>query len=444
MPSPVPVHLIFEPPRFDPEQARLTLRWTLEREGSRIPLTEQFDFGPAEPLSSERRRSFDEAVRMLHRIAGVSYWKVACRGTVDLGEPLPSRRDAELLTSIYRDGLAELAWRNGLEAPWWPEFPQDDSLLSTERAPDLGLADRALVPMGGGKDSLVALERTRSTGLEIETVQVGQAELIRRVAEQTGLPHRRILRRLDPALRELNEQGALNGHVPITAINAAALAVAAVLWDFRYVVFANERSADSPTLEVGGRAVNHQWAKSLAFESGFDAFIRRKVAADLRVFSLLRRDRELAVTRDFAALERYHDVFSSCNRNFHLDGPRTERWCGHCPKCRFVFLALAPYRSPEQMLGMFGRDLLAEPEAIEGFAELLELDGHRPFECVGEADEARAAVNALAADPRWSGHVLVAELGRRARETNAPSLEVLCRAEGPDRIPERFHDVASD
>jgi DNA-binding NarL/FixJ family response regulator len=96
------------------------------------------------------------------------------------------------------------------------------------------------------------------------------------------------------------------------------------------------------------------------------------------------------------------------------------------------------------MLGMFGRDLLAEPEAIEGFAELLELDGHRPFECVGEADEARAAVNALAADPRWSGHVLVAELGRRARETNAPSLEVLCRAEGPDRIPERFHDVASD
>lgn len=443
MSPPAPIHLIFEPARFDPERGCLTLSWVLEQPGQRIALTEGFEFGPVAALSDARQRAFDAAVRMLQWVCGVSYWKVACRGTVDPGRPLPDAADAELLTAVYRDGLAELAWRNELEAPWWPVFPRDESSAASAAADELGLAERALVPMGGGKDSLVALERTRATGLEIETVQVGSAALIGRVAERTGLPHRRVLRRLDPALRRLNEQGALNGHVPITAINSAALTAAAVLWDFRYVVFANERSADAPTLDIDGRAVNHQWAKSLAFEQVFDGYVRRRVAADLRVFSLLRRDRELAITRDFAALEQYHGVFSSCNRNFHLDGPRTERWCGRCPKCRFVFLALAPYRTPEQMSAIFGGDLLAEPEAIAGFAELLELDGHRPFECVGEADEARAAVRTLAADSRWSRHPVVVELAQRLGDADLPSLAVLCRPEGPDRIPERFHVLAS-
>ncbi|NKI35938.1 endonuclease domain-containing protein [Wenzhouxiangella sp. XN79A] len=440
VPSTEPVRLQFDSTTFDADRGDLDLRWTLIRGASTQRLGERFEFGPGPAPTGLRRTAFDAAVRLLHRIAGVSYWKTACRGTVELS-PLPDPEQAALLTAVYRDGLAELAWRNGLDAPWWPAFP----VVSNDAppAPELGLAERVLVPMGGGKDSLVALERVRVTGLPFETVQVGGAGLIGRVAERTGVAHRVIGRRLDPALRRLNDAGALNGHVPITAINAAVLAVAAVLWDVRDVVFANERSADTPTLEVGGRAVNHQWAKSLVFEAAFDDWLQRHVAADLRVFSLLRRDRELAITREFAGLERYHDVFSSCNRNFHLDGPRTERWCGACPKCRFVYLAMAPFLDPPRMGAIFGRDLLADVDAIDGFAELLELDGHRPFECVGEADEARAAVLALAADPRWQAHPVVRALADRLGERDVPSLELLCRPDGPDRIPERFRALAA-
>ncbi len=441
MPVSEPLRLTCQSPSFEPASGRLTLRWTLERSGAEQRLEERFEFGPCEAPNGPRRAAFEAAVRMLHRIAGVSYWKVACRGTLSLEGRMPGADEAALLTAVYRDGLAELAWRNDLDAPWWPEFPVTPGTASPASA--LGLAERVLVPMGGGKDSLVALERVRAAGLPFETVQVGGAALIPRVAERTGVPHHVIGRRLDPALRALNAAGALNGHVPITAINAAALAVAAVLRDFRFVAFANERSADSPTLEVGGRAVNHQWAKSLAFEAAFDDWLQRHVAADLRVFSLLRRDRELGITREFAALERYHDVFSSCNRNFHLDGPRTDRWCGVCPKCRFVFLALAPFLPPARMRAIFGRDLLADPDAVAGFAELLELDGHRPFECVGEADEARAAARALAADPQWRAHPVVEALDARLGELEVPSLAALCRPEGPDRIPEPFGALAT-
>lgn len=444
MPDPASARLRFESPEFAADTGRLALRFTLEFGGRTRSLEERFDFGPSlQPLAEERRAALRAAVDALHWIAGVSYWKVACRGEVEFAERRPGPESAKLLEAVYRDGLAELAWRNELAAPWWPEFGTGAADDGASPAPPLGLSERALVPMGGGKDSLVALERARRTGLPIETVQVGQAELIGQVAHRTGLPHRRIERRIDPALAELNAAGALNGHVPITAINAAALAVAAVLWDFRYVVFANERSADQPTLRMGGRTVNHQWAKSLAFEAGFDDWMRRSVAEDLRVFSLLRRERELAVVRDFAGLDDYHGVFSSCNRNFHLDGARTDRWCGHCPKCLFVFLALAPFLPPDSLSAIFGADLLADPERVDGFAELLELDGHRPFECVGEADEARAAVLALANDPAWAGHAVVRALAPRVDRRCTPSIEALCAPGSEHRIPEVFDALAA-
>src|SRR3546814_1665033 len=80
------------------------------------------------------------------------------------------------------------------------------------------------------------------------------------------------------------------------------------------------------------------------FERDCGAYVQREVAADLHYYSLLRPLSELAVARQFAKSDRYDAHFSSCNRNFHLLGERpVGRWCGVCPKCHFVFLALAPF-----------------------------------------------------------------------------------------------------
>ena len=223
------------------------------------------------------------------------------------------------------------------------------------------------------------------------------------------------------------------------AINAAALVVMAIHRGFGSVVFANERSADVPTLVTSdGAAVNHQFAKSLEFERLFGDWVHRHVAPDLDVFSLLRRDRELAICRDFAALTRYHRAFSSCNRNFHLDGRRAERWCGACPKCVFVFLSLAPFMDVDAMTAIFGSDLLDDPDRRESFAALLALEGPRPFECVGEPDEARCAVRLLAEDPRWRDRVVVRELAGRIADLEVPDASRLLERAGPHRIPEGF------
>ena len=408
----------------------------LEYELDGIALIETFHLPDAPfTIPEARQGAVEAALDLLHWTAGISYWKAGCPARFEFSASRPDSWQAEWLTRLWREGLAEFAWNNELNVEDWPEFPAEAS--PEKPVSTLGLSEQALVPMGGGKDSLVALERVLSAGQPADTVQVGSAPLIGDVAAVAGQRHRIVRRHIDPSLAKLNRQGAFNGHIPITSINSAVLTLLALVGDYRRVIFANERSADEHTLiDAQGRAVNHQFSKSLAFERMFSAWVRRHIATDLEVFSILRPDRELAICREFAGLERYHGVFSSCNRNFHLDGPRTGRWCGHCPKCHFVFLAMAPFLSPERMTAIFGRNLLADDEQLDGFRQLLALDGIKPFECVGEAMEARAALFALATSPDWRKNVVVSTLAPLLNGMDVPTLEALCQPFGDHLIPD--------
>jgi hypothetical protein len=162
------------------------------------------------------------------------------------------------------------------------------------------------------------------------------------------------------------------------------------------------------------------------------------VAADLRYYSLLRPLSELAVARQFARIDRYDAWFSSCNRNFHLLGERpTSRWCGVCPKCHFVFLALAPFMPKPRLVGILGRNLLDDPAQIPGYDALMEYHDHKPFECVGEARESRAAMAALAARPEWREDAVVA----RFRSEILPRLDVRELAIEPQLVPDSEHGI---
>lgn len=415
--------------RFDSVTGVVELEYRLDD----LDLCERFRL-PPEGGDVQCPGALDSALDLLHWVAGVSYWKAGCPESIDFPHGAPDAWQAAWLARLYREGLAEFAWRNGLQQECWARFPSNGK---GRTATQCALPRRSLVPMGGGKDSLVALERLRRRGDELVTVQVGGAALIGQVAEAAGTRHLVVDRKVDPKLAELNRLGAWNGHVPITAINAAVLILLAVVRGFDRIVFANERSADEATLhDERGRPVNHQFSKSLAFESMLGEWVGRYITPELAVFSMLRRDRELAVCREFAGLDRYHGVFSSCNRNFHLDGARTERWCGHCPKCHFVFLALAPFMKPSELTAIFGRNLLEDGAQTTGFRELLAIDGAKPFECVGEAGEARAALAALSADPDWCACPVVAELAPLLDGLEVPRLDELCRPAGDHRIPD--------
>ncbi|TPG46318.1 endonuclease domain-containing protein [Rhodanobacter glycinis] len=407
----------------------------------------RFPNAPAVPVA--RVAAFDAALKLLHLIAGISYYKAGVPPQIEVADGPLDDATAELLDALYLHGLAEFAYRNGLDLRGRIAFPRHDAETTTSSrdaaAPAVGMLNlrkRTLVPIGGGKDSLVAVEAIKAIGGEATAVWVGNSALIAACAERTGLPMLNIQRELAPGLFELNRLGAWNGHIPVTAVNSAILAVAAVLYGYDSIAFANERSASAATLEYDGQQVNHQWSKSYAFEQLLGNWLHTHVASDLDYCSLLRPYSELSITRAFAKLTSYFDVFSSCNRNFRLLGPKpADRWCGQCPKCHFVFLALAPFLPKPRLLSIFGRNLLDDESQAAGFDALLEYQDHKPFECVGEGAEARAAMYALSQRPEWQEDALVA----RFRSEILPQLDASLLALEPwlepspeQRVPVRL------
>jgi len=389
-------------------------------------------------LDPARARAAEQALRLLHLVAGVSYYKAAVPPEIRIEGHAIDAATAALLEEVYVNGLGEFAYRNGLDLRGRVRFPSVAGAADGD-APALGLRPHALVAIGGGKDSLVTIEALREAGVEQTVTWIGSSQLIRACAGRTGLPALNIGRQLAPELFEYNRLGAWNGHIPVTAVNSAIMAFAAVVLGVDQVVFSNERSASYGSLIEGTGEVNHQWSKGWAFERAFAAHLRSHVAADLRYYSLLRPLSELAVARQFARIDRYDAHFSSCNRNFHLLGERpVNRWCGVCPKCHFVFLALAPFMPKPRLVSIFGRNLLDDPGQIPGYDALLEYRDHKPFECVGEGRESRAAMAALAARPDWREDAVVARFAREIAPQlgdDVPDVESLLVPEGEHGIP---------
>ncbi|TBR12460.1 MAG: endonuclease domain-containing protein [Lysobacter sp.] len=362
-------------------------------------------------LDAPRTQAVEQALRLLHLIAGVSYYKAAVPPEIRIDAYSIDAGTALLLAEVYENGLGEFAYRNGLALRGKIRFPTDGN--EPAAAVPAGLREHALVAIGGGKDSLVSIEALRGAGIAQTVTWIGGSHLIRACAERTELPMLNIGRQLAPELFEYNRNGALNGHIPVTAVNSAILVLAALLHGHDQVVFSNERSASYGSMIPGTGEVNHQWSKGWSFESAFAGHVQRRIAPDLRYYSLLRPLSELAVARQFARSDRYDQHFSSCNRNFHILGERpAQRWCGICPKCHFVFLALAPFMSKPRLVGIFGRNLLDEPSQTAGFDALLEFRDHKPFECVGEGQESRAAMAALAQRPEWREDTIVERFAR--------------------------------
>jgi hypothetical protein len=116
-------------------------------------------------------------------------------------------------------------------------------------------------------------------------------------------------------------------------------------------------------------------------------------------------------------------------------------WCGNCPKCRFVFLALAPFVGKSTLLGIFGRDLLDDPAQFPGFAALCGEGEHKPFECVGEIAESAAAMSHLGRHPEWRDDAVVRQMldsFAPLRHSNAAEYQSAFARKGPHRVPGRY------
>ena len=402
---------------------------------------ERFAFGPGGDWDDPAVRA---AVRILFLLAGVSYYKTTAAPVIDLGDLPTTAAERAFLTGYYVHGLGEFAYRNGLDLRGLSVTGPDAASAAPVRYEPV--PGRPLIPFGGGIDSIVTVESLAGDhpGAALCVVHPPEERFaaIEDPAAVTGLPVVRIERAIDPLVRRSGESGFLNGHVPVTAVITAAAVVAAVLEGRDAVVLSNERSASAPTLVSDGQAVNHQWSKGEEFEHGFAELVAGALGPGLSVFSYLRPRSELWVAQRFAGLTRYHHAFRSCNRAFHQDtGRRLATWCGRCDKCCFIDLVLAPFMGRADLAAVFGGDEpLENPDNEHRFRSLVGLGAHRkPFECVGDVDECRAALWSAARREDRAGTALLRRLDDELAAIGpAGGGAALLEPRGTHHIPDRY------
>jgi hypothetical protein len=404
---------------------------------------ETLDFGaplpaPGQPL----RAGFEAALEALNIAAGISYYKAYLPRRMTLATANLSHAQREFFQALYVDGLGEFAYRNRIDVAERIDFPNAGAAgnLISRKASPASLPRKSAVLLGGGKDSLVSVEILKQAGEPAVLFAVNPRQPMFDCAAASGMPLLSVKRQLDEKLFTLGDS-ALNGHVPITAIVSLIAVAAAFVHGYDAIILSSERSANEGNVVHEGRAVNHQFSKTAWFEQALQDYIASFISTGLSYFSLLRPLSELHIAHLFARSERYDGGFTSCNRAFRIRERDDVRWCCDCPKCRFSFLILATAMTPGRIESIFGGNVLDDKKQLAGYRELVGLVGHKPWDCVGEIAESRAAMLWLASKPEWRDATIVKTLAPevRAVTADADTDRAALLAPSPDHhMPVRF------
>lgn len=334
-----------------------------------------------------------------------SYWKATCSPEIEIKTGILNKEQIKWWKDLILKGMGQFFYENKIDFTR-PNFIKITSPFSSKSkkykksaiAEKLSLLEnKVLVSIGGGKDSIVTLEKLKKRRAKIGCFLVNPTKAMKDIIKVAGIKPRTrtssvqsrdlviIKREIDPALLELNKRGFLNGHTPITAVLSFLSVLAAVLFNYKNIAFSNEKSADESNVKYLGKIINHQWSKSSEFEKKFRYYCKKYLVRNVNYFSYLRKYTELEISKMFTKYPRYFSVFSSCN--LVLAEKLKKRWCGNCPKCLFVYATLYPFLEKEQFLKIFGSDIFENRKLLPAMKGLINPEKAKPFECVGTKKE---------------------------------------------------------
>ena len=184
-----------------------------------------------------RKEILDNLLFHIGMIELISYWKAACPPVIKIECGSLTEEQVNWWKKLYYHGLGEFFYLNSIET-------DPDNFVSIESIPGLTyssftipLQESAIIPIGGGKDSIVTFELLSAKEGNIPMV------LNPRVASSDTLKKRgfyydsviEIFRTIDPVLLELNNQGFLNGHTPFSALLAFVTFLAAGMTGKKFI-----------------------------------------------------------------------------------------------------------------------------------------------------------------------------------------------------------------
>jgi hypothetical protein len=359
-------------------------------------LSDKFSFHPtlsiplrkfylAENLSVEKLDSFIFNIGMVEII---SYWKAACSPQIIIKPYRLSEDQILWWKKLYFYGLGEFFFLNSL-SPDIINFVEiiceSDNLITKQ---NFKFDDSYIVPIGGGKDSIVTIELLKGASKSITPLILNPRGASLKTVNKAGFSDEETIiinRKIDAGLLDLNEKGFLNGHTPFSALLAFITAMMAVVSGKKNIALSNEASANEST--IAGQKINHQYSKSYEFEEDFRYYISNYVSDEINYFSFLRPLQEIQIAKIFSGFPIYFDIFKSCNV-----GSKNDIWCCTCPKCLFVYIILSPFLNEDELLTIFGKNLYNEKDLIFYFTQLTGEAEIKPFECIGTVEEVNIAL----------------------------------------------------
>ncbi len=323
----------------------------------------------------------------------ISYWKCICSPKIIIKCGYLNKKQIEWFKKLYFYGLGELFYTNNIQTNINDfvniECSKETNEFNYEEIKDP--SNGYIVPIGGGKDSVVTLETLKINNKTDYALIVNPKPVTLQCAKIAGLEDNNIIeiyRQIDQNLIKLNKQGFINGHTPFSAMLAFLTYFVAYLLSKKYVALSNENSANESN--IIGEKINHQYSKSYEFECDFEKYSKEYLKAPVKYFSFLRPLNELQIAKIFAKKEKYHKTFKSCNVG---SKEKEWKWCCNCAKCLFAYIILSPYLYKEKLVQIFGEDLFEKESLLQTFIELIGKGETKPFDCVGTFEEVNFAIS---------------------------------------------------
>lgn len=314
----------------------------------------------------------------------MSYYKLTCSKKIIVKPYYIDSKQSEFFKKVLYNGLGEYFYKNDIDLSY-DEFVEIKSTSDKKYTlPNFSEYSGNLIPVGGGKDSIVSMELLKDYHDDNKLFMLERNLYPKNKAGydsiyEAGYNDSDIVvfkNDLDLRMIELNKQGYLNGHIPISSIISMASFIMAYLNNKKYICLSNEASANEGNFE--GLKVNHQYSKSYEYEKDFREYASIYLNPNISYFSLLRGYNESEIVDIFLKNKKYLNIFRSCNV-----GTKENKWCSHCSKCLYVYIMLYPYLTDEELNKIFDHNLLDDSTLEDNFLGLVLEDRLKPFECVG-------------------------------------------------------------
>ena len=320
---------------------------------------------------------------------GISYYKLCPTKEIVITSWIIDSQQEIFWKDFYIQWLWEFFYTNNIDFSDLCNFSSQAKRRHEKEK--FSLSQNSLLPIWWGKDSIVSsllLEKewANPTPFIFWKLDVIKQDFLEIYKKNPLI----ITRSLDPKLFDMNKQWYYNGHVPITWLISFFMTLVCYLYDYKYIYFSNEKSANTWNTLYKGVEINHQYSKSQDFETKISHYIFEHISEDISYSSILREYYEIEIAKIFAEKwKKYFKVFSSCNKNFSIQKVSPKRWCNNCPKCLFVYIILRSFLTHEETTEIFGEELYERDNLQNLFSEIVWISGIKPFECVWEVEEAQ-------------------------------------------------------